>query len=211
MPPRSLVRLGAMPTSRLLSVLLLAATPAMALPPPDAAPNQTVYTQTVERTVDGKKSTEQETTTIRVADKRSRWDRKNAKQTIVFDHPAGAIFTWGGTLPANVALKSPLPPALAAWDLGYARIAADSTPPVEKGTATIAGQQCTQLQFTSKRYGEPQLCVTDKGIVARFHLTDTATGNVTTFEAKTITPGAQPASTFEVPADLSVEDMTPMS
>jgi hypothetical protein len=210
MPAPSLVRLVAMPTSRLLSALLLAATPALALPPPDAAPNATVYKQTVERTVDGKKSTENETTTIRVADKRSRWDRQTAKQTIVFDHPAGAIFTWGGSLPPNVALKSPMPPALAAWDLGYARIAADSMPPVEKGTATIAGQQCTKLQFTSKRYGEPELCVTDKGIVARFHLTDTGSGNVTTFEATSITPGAQPESTFKVPDDLTVEEMQRM-
>jgi hypothetical protein len=199
-----------MPTSRLLPALLLAATPALALPPPDAAPNQTVYKQTVERTVDGKKSSEQETTTIRVTDKRSRWDRKTAKQTIVFDHPAGAIFTWGGTLPPNVALKSPMPPALAAWDLGYARIAADSTPPVEKGPATIAGTPCTKLQFASKRYGEPELCVTDTGIIARFHLTDTGSGNVTTFEAQTITPGTQPASTFAVPDDLTVEEMKPM-
>lgn len=210
MPAPSLLRLDTMPTSRLLSVLLLTATPALALPPPDAAPNATVYKQTVERTVDGKRSTETETTTIRVADKRSRWDRQTAKQTIVFDHPAAAIFTWGGTLPPNVALKSPMPPALAAWDLGYARIAADSPPPVDMGTATIAGRKCTKLRFTSKRYGEPELCVTEEGIVARFHLTDTGSGNVTTFEAQAITPGAQPGPTFEVPADLTVEDMQRM-
>lgn len=206
----SLVSVGAMSTSRLLPLLLLAATPALALPPPAAAPNATVYAQTVERTTDGKKTTENETTTIRVTDKRSRWDRKTAKQTIVFDHPGSFILTWGGQLPPNVALKTPMPLTLAAWDLGYAGIAADSTPPVEKGTATIAGTQCTKLEFASKRYGKPELCVTDTGIVARFHLTDTGSGTVTTFEAQSIAPGTQPETTFKAPDDLTVEELKPM-
>lgn len=198
-----------MPNARVLALLLVAA-PALALPPPEAAPNATVYKQTIDRMQDGKKTTETETTTIRTAGKRSRWDRKTQKQTIVFDHPGKAIFTWGGQLPPNVALKSPMPPALAAWDLGYGGIAAESTPPVEKGTQTIAGQPCTTLAFDSKRYGKPELCVTATGIVARFHLEDTGSGTVTTFEAQTITPGNQPDDTFKVPDDLTVEDMKPM-
>jgi hypothetical protein len=200
-----------MPRIRLVSALLLVAAPALALPPPDAAPNVTVYKQTIVRTQDGKATTENETTTIAVTDKRSRWDRKNAGQTIVFDHPGSAIYTWGGSqLPPNVALKSAMPPALAAWDLGYAGIAADSTPPVEKGTKTIAGRSCTTLVFASKRYGAPELCVTADGIVARFQLEDKGSGTTTTFEAEKITPGKQPASAFEVPADRTVENMTPM-
>jgi hypothetical protein len=200
-----------MPRLRLALPLLLLAGPVFALPPPDAAPNVTVYKQTISRTQDGKPATENETTTISVTDKRTRWDRKTAAQTIVFDHPGKAIYTWGGPqLPPNVALKSPMPPALAAWDLGYAGIAADSPPPAEKGTKTIAGVSCTVLVFTSKRYGAPELCVTADGIVARFQLADTGSGNVTTFEATKITPGKQPASTFEVPADRTVEEMKPM-
>ncbi len=83
--------------------------------------------------------------------------------------------------------------------------------PIDRsGTQTIAGQPCTTLAFDSKRYGKPELCVTATGIVARFHLEDTGSGTVTTFEAQTITPGNQPDDTFKVPDDLTVEGMKPM-
>ncbi len=199
-----------MRTALLLAGLLVAGL-AHALPPPTAPPNTTVYKQTITRTQDGTPVTLTETTTISVGDKQTRWDRKTSGQSTIFDHAYGAIFTWGGSsIPEHTALKNPMPPVLASWDLGYGTIAADSAPPVEKGTATIAGTKCTRLAFTSKHFGSPELCVTDTGIVARFHLDDTATTTVTTFEAEKITPGTLPKSTFEVPPDRLVEDMKPL-
>ncbi|HEV7731476.1 MAG TPA: hypothetical protein VGR62_04900 [Candidatus Binatia bacterium] len=194
----------------LLLLGLLVPSLAHALPPPTAPPNTTVYTQTVTRTQDGTPVTLTETTTISVGDKRTRWDRKASGQSTIFDHAFGAIFSWGGQIPPRTALKNPMPPALASWDLGYGTIAADSPPPTEKGTATIAGTKCTRLAFTSKHFGSPELCVTDKGIVAKFTLDDTATTTVTTFEAEKITPGTLPKSTFEVPPDRLVEDVAPL-
>lgn len=198
-----------MRTSVLLAGLLLANL-AHALPPPTAPPNTTVYKQTITRVQDGQPTTLTETTTISVGDKQTRWDRKSSGQSTIFDHAYGAIFSWGGGIPAPTALKNPMPPALASWDLGYGTIAADSPPPTEKGTATIAGTKCTLLAFTSKRFGSPELCVTDTGIVAKFTLDDKATTTVTTFEAEKITPGTLPKSTFEVPPDKLVEDVPPL-
>lgn len=194
----------------LLLAGLLVTSLAHALPPPTAPPNTTVYKQTVTRVQDGKPTTLTETTTISVGTKQTRWDRKTSGQSSIFDHAYGAIFTWGGSLPPHTALKNPMPPVLASWDLGYGTIAADSPPPTEKGAATIAGTKCTRLVFASKHFGSPELCVTDTGIVAKFTLDDAATTTVTTFEAEKITPGTLPKSTFEVPPDRLVEDVAPL-
>lgn len=193
-----------------VSIVVLLGGVAHALPPTAAPPSTTVYRQSIVRNDDGQKRTFDDTITITVAGKRSRWQKKSDGQTTVYDGVAKTITMWGGGLPEKEALRSPLPDQMASWDLGYGTIAADGGPPTEKGTATIAGQECTRLEFTTKRYGSPELCVTASGIVAKFFLDDPEDHSVTTFEAERITPGAPPAGAFEVPAGVTVQTMDRM-
>jgi hypothetical protein len=193
-----------------VSVVLLVAGGAHALPPAIAPPNTTVYRQSIVRNDDGGKRTFDDTVTITAAGKRARWQKKSDGQTTVYDGVAKTITMWGGGLPEKEALRSALPDAMSSWDLGYGTIAADGGPPTEKGTATIAGQECTRLAFTSKRYGNPELCVTATGIVAKFFLDDPEDKSVTTFEAERITAGDPPAGAFDVPAGTTVQTMDRM-
>lgn len=198
---------------RTLPVLILALAlvePACALPPGVAPPGTTIYRQSIVRTRDGGKRTFDDTVTITVDGKRSRWQRKSDGQTTVYDGVAGTITMWGGGLPDKEALRSPLPDPMSSWDLGSAGIAADAPPPAEQGTATIAGQPCTRLAYATKHFGNPELCVTPTGLVTKFHLDDPEDGSVTTFEAEKTTPGAPPAGTFDVPAGYGVQTMDRM-
>lgn len=198
-----------LPTLTVLAAVAFAPA-AHALPPAAAPPNTTVYRQTIVRTDGGAKRTIDDTVTISVAGKRSRWVRKNDGQTTIHDGDTKTMTMYGGGLPPNEALRTPQAGPTSSWDLGYGTLAAAGGPPTEKGTATIAGTECTRLAFATKRYGNPELCVTAAGIVARFHLDDPEDGSVTTFEAERITPGDPPAGTFDVPAGYTVQTMDPM-
>ncbi len=192
-------------TVSLLVIGALAVGSAYALPPPAAPSFTATYKHTMTSPTD---PTVSDTTEISVSKDRSRWERQKDKFVTLHDRGAKTMTAFGGEMPAKKAGRSSLRPT-AAWEFGFATIAAESKPPVESGTATIAGHRCTDLQFDSEKFGKPKLCVTDEGIVARFFLDDPEDGSVTTFEAEKITLGEPPASAFTVPDGYEIENMEP--
>jgi hypothetical protein len=174
--------------------------PALAFPPAKAVAHTGVYAMTLRAVRDGKAETFKHTVTIAVLGSMSSWKRDDGQITI-YDAGKKRMSTYGGPIKDKVIMHNPMP-AMANWELGYQALAADAkTPPKETGKGKYGGESCTVVQFDTRKLGAPELCVTDKGIVARYFLRE-SDGSETTFEAKTITIAAPPAKAFEIPADL---------
>jgi hypothetical protein len=192
-------------TRNILAIVAACAGTVYALPPPTAQSYTATYKQVMkEKDDDGEDKTYTEKMTISVSKDHSRWQRERDLFTTITDKTSNTVTTYGGSLPPQTAVRAPSRPA-ASWEFGYGNIASASVPPKEGAKETIAGKSCTVLEFDSKQYGKPKLCVTDEGVVARFLLDDPDDGSVTTYEAETITVGEPPADTFAVPTGYNVE------
>lgn len=197
-------------TRRAHFLAALSATGLLALPhvssalPPAKSPDHTaVYRQTTTLTHDGKAETRVETMIITVAGAKSRWLRERDGQTTIFDRDKKMMTTWGGEIEGKVAVQRTLEAPRSDWEFGYDMLASDGSPK-EGASAIIAGQRCAILQFETKRFGSPELCVTDDGIVSRLVLDDKEAGAHVTFEAEKISRGPMAPDTFALPSGFQL-------
>lgn len=202
--------------ARLRSVALAAAlvsagaSLAADLPPREAPAYSATYRMSSRSRVaaqDEWKFSENDTVTINVAGKQSRWDYAKGGTTILNDHATRRTTTFGGKTPAGKALRGKAPFVPIGWEYGYATVAGDKAPEV-LGTTTIAGRECVRLKFDSEDYGTPEYCVAKNGIVLRFaNQTDTAEA---TYEAETVSDAAPAGDKFAVPSNLAIEERRPV-
>jgi hypothetical protein len=174
-----------------------------ALPPAKAPDHTAVYRQTTQVMRDGKPETRIETIRITVAGVKSRWLRERDGQTTIFDRDRQMMITWGGEIEDKMAVQRTLERPRSDWEFGYDMLATDGSPK-QGASATIAGQTCTILQFETKRFGSPELCVTEDGVVSRLILDDKEAGTHITFEAVKISRGPTAPDTFSLPADFQL-------
>jgi hypothetical protein len=180
------------------------------LPPKDAPAYSGVYKTTTryrdDERGDWNRQTE-DTVTIAVLPKQSRWDYKSDGRTAINDYGSRATTLFGGKEPPNTARRVIAPATPISWEFGYATVlAVANDKPKVLGTATIAGKECTKLRLVSDDdiYGEPEFCVTKTGIVLRF--TNHSSNAETVVEAESITEAAPDKATFAVPAGYTVEE-----
>lgn len=178
------------------------------LPPQEAPPYTGVYKMTQRgRDQPGEewKYVTDDTVTIAVLHKQSRWDRKTAGSTNIFDAVSNSSTSFGGNTPAGTAIRVRTAFAPIGWEFGYAMLVkATEQQPEVLGEATIAGRPCTRLTFVSEQYGKPEYCVAKNGVVLKF-ANASSTGEAT-FEAVSIDDKAPDANRFVPPSDLKVED-----
>ena len=149
--------------------------------------------------------TTEETVTIAVLAKQSRWDHKSDGHTLITDYVSRFVTQFGGQASANTANRTRSPFLPISWEFGYATVAAATErDPEVVGKATIAGHPCTRLRYVSDQYGEPEYCVTKTGIVVSF-TNRSATGEVS-YEAQSIDEKPPDPGLFSVPAGYKVED-----
>ena len=188
---------------------LLASTAAAAdLPPQEAPPYTGVYKMTQRGRDDPNgewKYVTDDTVTIAVLNKQSRWDRKSAGNTDIIDAVSNTTTSFGGNTPAGTATRIRSAFAPIRWEFGYATLvkAAEKEPEV-LGEATVAGRPCTRLAFVSEQYGKPEYCVAKNGVVLKW-ANASSTGEAT-YEAVSIDDKAPDANRFVTPSDLKVED-----
>ena len=178
------------------------------LPPTEAPPYTGVYSlssrQRVSPTDDWQFHTE-DTITIAVANKQSRWDYKSDGHTIINDSIGRTITQFGGKIPPNTAKRSPSPVVPIGFEFGMATVAkATPAKPEILGTTTIAGKECTRVRFVSTQYGKPEFCVTKNGITLRFANASSTAEAV--YEAQSIDETAPAADRFTVPAGYKIEE-----
>jgi len=194
----------------LVLVGLLVAVTARAdeLPPKDAPAYTGVYhlsTRVRAEETEPWVSQPDETITIAVQGKQSRWDFKSDGHTVIADAAAKSTTSFGGKVPANTAYRSRLSFTPIGWELGYATVAgATKSKPEVLGTATFAGQPCTRLRFTSEEYGTPEYCVAKSGIVLRF--ANESENASAIYEAQSITEKAPDKDRFSPPAGYKIEE-----
>jgi hypothetical protein len=190
-------------------VFLASVAGAADLPPQEASPYTAVYKMTSRQRDDEPnaewKYTSEDTVTIAVLAKQSRWDRKTAGTTEIIDSVAGTITAFGGQTPAGTAVRArPKFPTIG-WEFGYATVAKGSSKaPEVLGEATIAGQPCTRLKFVSEMYGEPELCVAKNGVVLKF--TNASSTAEAAYEAISVDDKAPDANRFVTPTGLKVQE-----
>jgi hypothetical protein len=181
------------------------AVPAAAFPPPKAAPHTAVYKMTSKLVRDGKTETKKDTVTISVLGSRSSWKDGDGEVTI-YDAQKKTMTVYGGKSKEKVAFQKPLPDTSSTWELGWQTLAANSSvPPKEGAKAKYGGESCTVYQFETRSFGKPELCVTDKGIVARY-ADHGADGSETIYEAEKINSSAPSRDAFEIPAGFQLKD-----
>ena len=146
-----------------------------------------------------------DTVTISVLNKQSRWDFKSDGRSSITDAVSRYTTQFGGKLPPNTATRSQTTFTLIGWEFGMATIE-KATPAKPKivGTATIAGQECTRVQFVSTQFGKPEFCVTKTGITLRFANASSTAEAV--YEAQSVDEKVPPAERFAVPAGYKVEE-----
>lgn len=189
----------------LLAAMGFVATPAAAFPPPKAAPHTAVYKMTSKVMREGKTEARKDTVTISVLGSRSSWKDGDGQVTL-YDVQAKKVTTYGGKSKEKVAQQRPIPENMGNWELGYQGFAANSSvPPKEGAKAKYGGEACTMLQFDTRNFGKPELCVTDKGIVARY-TEHGADGSETIYEAEKITASAPSRDAFEIPPGFELKD-----
>jgi hypothetical protein len=195
------------------SVLLAAATPGRAdeLPPPDAPPYSAVYRMSQRSKVnpqDEWKFNMEDTVTISVNEKKSRWDYKSDGRTTLIERGATTT-TFGGKTPPNTAVRSRMPFVPVSWEFGYGTVAAATkAKPEVLGTTTIAGKECTRLTFTSEQYGKPEYCIAKNGVVLRF--ANASSNAEAVYEAQSVTEAAPDKDRFAIPAGHVIEHRGPI-
>jgi hypothetical protein len=193
----------------LVCVLAFASSsPAADLPPKEAPAFTAVYQKTSkarDRAQDEWSAPVQDTITIAVSTKQSRWDYKSTGGTELNDTVSRYTTRWGGAVPAGTAIRTRAPFVPINWELGWATVRhATEKDPEVLGETTIAGQPCTRLKFVSDQYGEPEFCVAKSGIVLRFANASSTVEAV--YEATSVDDKAPDASRFTVPAGIKVEE-----
>jgi hypothetical protein len=178
------------------------------LPPKEAPAFTAVYHQQSkarDRAADEWNDTVDDTVTIAVLTKQSRWDHKSDGSTEINDSVSRYTTKWGGKTPPGTALRTRVPFVPINWELGWTTVAyATGKDPEVLGETTIAGRPCTRLKFVSDQYGEPEFCVAKNGIVLRFANASSTAGVV--YEATSVDDKAPDASKFVVPAGINVEE-----
>ena len=193
-----------------LAILAAAVVPGRAdeLPPKDAPAYSAVYqmrTQAREKAQDPWGYKKEDTVTVAVLAKQSRWTHKSDGQNLLYDSVSRTSTLWGGATPAGTAVRSRSGLTPIGWEFGYATVAfAAENKPEVLGKATIAGHECTRLRYVSDQYGEPEFCVTNTGIVLRFATASTTAEAV--YEAQSVDEKAPDKSLFSPPADLKIEE-----
>ena len=196
----------------LAATLALVATVARAdeppMPPKEAPAYSAVYkvsNKSKPTPTDDWQFQSEDTVTIAVLNKQSRWDYKSDGRTTISDSVSRFTTSFGGKLPPNTATRVQTTFVPIGWEFGMATIAA-ATPAKPKivGTTTIAGQECTRVQFVSTQYGKPEFCVTKSGITLRFANASSTAEAV--YEAQSVDEKAPPADRFTVPAGYKVEE-----
>lgn len=194
-----------------LGLLVVAAgAPARAddLPPKDAPAFTAVYhavTQTREKAQDPWTYTVDDTVTIAVMTKLSRWDHKSDGHTILNDAVGRYTTVFGGKTAAGTAIRTQIPFTPINWEFGYGTVAdvIEGKPEV-LGASTVAGHACTRIRFVSEQYGEPEYCVTKTGIVLRF--SNASSTGQTVYEAQSLDEKPPDKGLFSVPAGLKVQE-----
>jgi hypothetical protein len=185
-----------------------ASSPAANLPPQEAPAFTAVYqktSKTRDKAQDDWRPTAEDTVTIAVATKQSRWDYKSTGATELNDTVSRYTTRWGGPTPAGTAIRTQSPFVPINWETGWATVRhATEADPEVLGEATIAGQPCTRLKFVSEQYGEPEFCVAKNGVVLRF-ANGSSTAQVV-YEATSVDDKAPAADKFTVPSNLKVDD-----
>lgn len=197
-------------TIALAAGLALAASIARAddLPPTQAPAYSAVYKMSSRSRVlptDDWNFHSEDTITIAVLNRQSRWDFKSDGHTTILDSVALTTTAFGGSLPPKTATRTQSTFATIGWEFGTIRVTEATAPakPEILGTATIAGRECTRIRFTSAQYGKPEFCVTKNGITLRF--ANAASTAETVYEAQSIDDTAPPADRFTVPAGYTIQ------
>jgi hypothetical protein len=206
-PPRP--RVPFVVAAPLLAALALAPARAAELPPKDAPPYTGVYRMSmkskVEPTDDWTFKTD-DTVTIAVRNKQSRWDYQSDGHTLIYDAVGLSSIVFGGKMPPDTANRSLSPTPPIGWEFGVATVqTATPAAPEVVGPDTVAGKECTRIRFVSIQYGKPEFCVTPTGIVLRFANSST-TGEVL-YEATSITETPPDPSRFSTPPGYKVQDL----
>jgi hypothetical protein len=192
----------------LVGLLVAVTSRADELPPKDAPAYSAVYhlsNRVRAEETEPWVSQPDDTITIAVLGKQSRWDFKSDGHSVIGDAASRSTTTFGGKAPANTAYRMVAPYTPIGWELGYATVAAASkAKPEVLGTKTIAGQPCTNLRFTSEEYGTPEYCVTKTGIVLRF--ANESENAAALYEAQSITEKAPDKDRFSPPAGYKIEE-----
>ena len=177
--------------------------------PPQEAPAFTGVYHAVTRGRDNQgedwKYLTDDTVTIAVLTKQSRWDHKSDGTTRITDSASRYTTVFGGKTPPNTAYRTRAPFVPLGWEFGYATVAKSTgKAPEVLGTDTVAGLPCTRLRYISAQYGEPEYCVAKSGIVLRF--ANKSADAEATYEATSITEKAPDANLFTTPPGLTVEE-----
>jgi hypothetical protein len=200
-------------TLAVLATLALVATTARAeeMPPKEAPPYSAVYKTTSKSRVmatDEWTFQSEDTVTIAVLNKQSRWDYKSDGRTILNDLVGRTATSFGGTMAPNTATRVRTTYTPIGWEFGMSVIAtATPAKPEILGTATIAGRECTRIRYVSTQFGKPEFCVTKTGITLRFANASSTAEAV--YEAQSVDETAPPANRFTVPAGYKVEERAP--
>jgi hypothetical protein len=198
------------PLSKTITGLLTAATLAAAadeLPPKEAPPYTAVYHNSSRSKVnpsDDWTFSNEDTVTISVRTKQSRWENKSDGHVTIIDAPSRQMTTFGGKVPPKTALRTRSSVVAIGWEFGIGTVAGTTeNPPEILGTSTIAGHECTRLRFTSEQYGKPEFCVTKTGIVLRFANASSTAESV--YEAQSVDETAPEQAKFSVPEGYTIE------
>lgn len=160
---------------------------------------------TSKTTRDGKTETKKDTVTIAVLGSKSSW-KDGAGQVTIYDAQAKKMIVCSGKGKEKTAQQKSIPASTSNWELGYQRLTTNMTaPPKEGAQAKYAGEACTNVQFETREMGKPELCVTPKGVVARY-AEQGADGSETVYEAEKITMTAPTADVFEIPSGCELKD-----
>lgn len=178
---------------------------AAAFPPPKARPYTGTYKMTSKTIQDGKTETKKGTVTIAVLGNKSSWKDADGQVTI-YDVQAKKVTVYGGKSKEKIAQRKDLAAATSAWELGYQRLTSSMTaPPKEGAQGKYAGEACTVVQFETREMGNPELCITPKGVVTRY-AEKKADGSETVYEAEKIDMSAPEADAFTVPHGYELKD-----
>jgi hypothetical protein len=192
----------------LVAALALAPARAAELPPKDAPAYTGVYRMSTKSKVeptDDWTFTTDDTVTIAVLNKQSRWDYQSDGHTLIYDSVGRSSTVFGGKTPPNTANRSLAPTPPIGWEFGFATVqAATPAAPEVVGTDTVAGKECTRIRFVSLQYGKPEFCVTPTGIVLRFTNASTTAEGV--YEATSITETPPDPGRFSTPPGYKVQD-----
>ena len=198
------------PLASTIALLLATAVTAVGeeLPPKESPPHTAVYRNSSRSRVEPSDEwtfTSEDTITIAVRDKKSRWENKSDGQVLLIDPTIRQTIKYGGKVPPKTATRTKATYTTIGWEFGIATVAnATEAPPEVLGKSTIAGHECTRLRWTSVQYGKPEFCVSKTGIVLRFE--NRSSTAETVYEAQSVDETAPDAAKFAVPEGYTIED-----